>query len=180
MRSKTSWKWAQNDPCLWSVFISLWKWWFSEMSIFSLFSSWKRPFYKFGHNGGLKCIYSIHLLHSHKHICSADISCQHTNSLSAPALAVHPLYLSPADTLSSNASPLPADKDVVHLNTSHPQVHLSADVSPADVIVHLHTSHQQALDQLMPPPAVSWCGCSTPSTPLDQLMPPTSCQLMWL
>ena len=50
VRSKTSWKWAQNDPCLWSGFISLWKWSFSETIVFSLFLRWKRPVYKFGHS----------------------------------------------------------------------------------------------------------------------------------
>ncbi len=40
MRSKTSLKWAENDPCLWSAFISLRKWLFSETSVFSLFSRW--------------------------------------------------------------------------------------------------------------------------------------------
>jgi hypothetical protein len=49
VRSKTSWKWAEYELCLWSAFISWRKPSFSEMSIFSLFSSWKRAFYKFGH-----------------------------------------------------------------------------------------------------------------------------------
>jgi hypothetical protein len=47
--SKTSWKLAQNDPCLWSAFISLSKPSFSETIVFSWFSSWKRAVYKFGH-----------------------------------------------------------------------------------------------------------------------------------
>jgi len=51
VRSKTSWKWAEYELCLWSAFISWRKPSFSEMSIFSLFSSWKRAFYKFGHGG---------------------------------------------------------------------------------------------------------------------------------
>ncbi len=49
VRFKTSWKWAEYELCLWSAFISWPKRSFSEMSIFSLFSSWKRAFYKFGH-----------------------------------------------------------------------------------------------------------------------------------
>jgi hypothetical protein len=49
VRSKTSWKWAENELCLWSAFISWRKRSFSEMSIFSLFSIWKRSLYKFGH-----------------------------------------------------------------------------------------------------------------------------------
>ncbi len=55
VRSKTSWKWAENELCLWSAFISWRKRSFSEMSIFSLFSSWKRPFHKFGHSVVILC-----------------------------------------------------------------------------------------------------------------------------
>ncbi len=49
VRSKTSWNWAENELCLWSACISWRKHSFSEMSIFSLFSGWKRSLYKFGH-----------------------------------------------------------------------------------------------------------------------------------
>ncbi len=42
VRSKTSWKWAENDPCFWSLIISWRKRSFSEMSVFSLFSRRKQ------------------------------------------------------------------------------------------------------------------------------------------
>jgi hypothetical protein len=75
VRSKTSWKWAENDPCLWSAFISWPKRSFSEMSIFSMFSRRKRPLYKSGHWTHIRthivsllhityCIISLCTLHS--------------------------------------------------------------------------------------------------------------------
>ena len=43
VRSKTGWKLAENDPCLWAEFISCWKRSYSETIVFSRFSSWKPP-----------------------------------------------------------------------------------------------------------------------------------------